>query len=112
MHAHQYVSLLFQGQVAFVVGGYGDDPPPHNHVEVFSPDGGCQHIVAPLPIQQLINPVLVLLDGHIVACGEYYDTQVTSSNYFFSKRIEKKVHHLKRFLAQPFPAYCSVNQHQ
>jgi hypothetical protein len=34
---HTYV-----GTVAFVVGGFGEHP-PNNLVEVFSPDGGCQH---------------------------------------------------------------------
>jgi hypothetical protein len=27
-------------------------------------------------VPQLINPVLALLDGQIVTCGEYYDSQV------------------------------------
>jgi hypothetical protein len=57
-------------------------------VEVFSPDGECQHQLASLPVPQLINPVLVLLDGQIVTCGEYYDSHV---NYLLAIDIFEEI---------------------
>ena len=51
-------TCIFSGQVAFVVGGFCEST-ADNLVEIFSPDGECQHQLAPLPVPQLINPGMV-----------------------------------------------------
>ena len=75
------------GYVAMVVGGFGERP-PNNLVEVFSPDGGCQHLLQPLPAPQLTSPVIGLLDGRVVVCGDYYDHNV---------RLVSKLSPIQRF---------------
>jgi len=54
------------GFVAFVVGGFG-----HKEVELYSPDGTCQHSLAPFPVSgsEYFEPVLAFMDEKILACG-------------------------------------------
>ena len=52
------------GFVAFVVGGGG-----HDEVEIFSPDGNCQHRLASFPLSPIRQPVLAYIDNQVLACG-------------------------------------------
>jgi hypothetical protein len=57
--------FVITGFVAFVVGGYD-----HKEVELFSPDGNCQHKLASTPLA-MVEPVLTLIDDKILACGGF-----------------------------------------
>jgi N-acetylneuraminic acid mutarotase len=54
------------GFVAFVVGGN-----VHKEVELYSPEGNCQHSLAPIPVSgsESYEPVLAFTDEKILACG-------------------------------------------
>lgn len=52
--------------VAFIVGNGG----PSTDVEIYSPNGLCQHILAPLPIAILPNPILMYINGKVLVCAE------------------------------------------
>jgi len=53
--------------VALVVGG----DPAGPSVEVFSPEGKCQHLLSSIPIggPALHIPVLAYIEGNILACA-------------------------------------------
>jgi hypothetical protein len=51
------------GFVAFVVGGNN-----HKDVELYSPDGNCQHSLSPIPVSGY-ESVLAFIDDKILACG-------------------------------------------
>jgi hypothetical protein len=59
-----YSSIL--GFVAFVVGGNGNAG--IQRVELYSPDGNCQHNLSSVPVE-LYEPVLSHIDDKIFACG-------------------------------------------
>ena len=55
------------GHVAFVVGGSNN-----KNVEIYSPDGNCQHKLYPIPFQtqsSLYGPVVGYIDEKIYVCG-------------------------------------------
>jgi hypothetical protein len=56
------------GFVAFVVGGS-----VHKEVELYSPEGNCQHSLAQIPVSgsQSYEPVLAYIDDKILACAGY-----------------------------------------
>jgi hypothetical protein len=56
------------GFVALVVGGND-----HKEVELYSPEGNCQHNLAPIPVpgSQSHEPVLAYIDEKILACAGY-----------------------------------------
>jgi hypothetical protein len=54
------------GQVAFIVGNVRTS----DEVEIFSPDGKCQHSLATLPIAILPNPILFMFDEKIITCAD------------------------------------------
>ncbi len=58
--------FVTSGFVAFVVGGSG-----HRAVELYSPDGGCQYILSPIPssVPEFYEPVLAFTDEKILACA-------------------------------------------
>ena len=59
--------LLILGYVALIVGGVGHGPA----VEVYSPDGKCQHQLASIPTGGLYQyvPTLAYIDGKILSCA-------------------------------------------
>ena len=63
--AKQLLTVLFIGSVALIVGGEGKFD-----VELYSPEGGCQHLLAPVPgrMTEFLRPVLAYLGGKIMAC--------------------------------------------
>jgi hypothetical protein len=56
------------GFVAFVVGGND-----HTEVELYSPEGNCQHNLAPIPVSGLEShePILAYIDDKILACAGF-----------------------------------------
>jgi hypothetical protein len=68
---------IFVGFVALVVGGvFGP------FVEVYSPEGKCQHRLTEIPIggTKLHYPVLALIDEQIFACAGFSDGNGTVMN--------------------------------
>ena len=63
--AKHLLTVLFIGSVALIVGGEGTFD-----VELYSPEGGCQHLLAPVPgrMTEFLRPVLAYLGGKIMAC--------------------------------------------
>jgi hypothetical protein len=62
---HQIVfELLLIGQVAFITGGWSGV----SSVELYSPNGDCQHQLAPLPVD-LMYHVLEKYGNTIIACA-------------------------------------------
>ena len=55
--------IFFTGYVALVVGGFDS-----SSVELYSPTGKCNHLLAPVPASGVKNPVLVYVDEMIIAC--------------------------------------------
>jgi hypothetical protein len=96
------------GYVALVVGGY-----PHKEAELYSPDGNCQHNLAPVPISSdgFYMPVLAFIDNKILACGgynnkncfQYHPNNDTWSIFSISKSIHSdfpgEIFNEKLFLA-------------
>jgi hypothetical protein len=96
------------GYVALVVGGY-----PHKEAELYSPDGNCQHNLAPVPISSdgFYMPVLAFIDHKILACGgynnkncfQYHPNNDTWSIFSISKSIHSdfpgEIFNEKLFLA-------------
>ena len=68
-------NLFTDGFVAFVVGG------ELSGVEIFSPDGKCQHRLADVPINGSYYhfPVLALVDDGILSCSGHTLTKVHRS---------------------------------
>ena len=63
----QFLSFT-EGHVALIIGGESETGPA---VEVFSPDGKCQHQLANIPISTLTLhlPALGYVEGKIISCG-------------------------------------------
>ena len=61
--------LYFEGQVALIIGTLGLGPA----VEVYSPDGKCQHQLANIPIEgsTLRLPTIAYIDGKILSCAGF-----------------------------------------
>lgn len=74
------------GFVALIVGSGGHGPA----VELYSPEGKCQHRLSDIPIEgdSFILPVLAYIDGKILSCagntmvalGEVSDTLNTDTS--------------------------------
>ncbi len=61
---------LFLGQVVFAAGGFVAPGILVKQVELYSPNGKCQHVLASLPVP--VNGLfLVLFNASIVACSGY-----------------------------------------
>ena len=59
---------IILGQVVFAAGGVLDTAAAVSQVELYSPDGNCQHVLTPLPVP--VNGIfLVLFNGSVVACS-------------------------------------------
>ena len=56
----------FLGQVAFIGGGW----PARRSVEVYSPNGDCQHLLAPLPMQ-MESLIMFRYSDSVIACAGY-----------------------------------------
>jgi hypothetical protein len=54
---------MFSGQVAFISGGWSNLV----SVEMYSPLGDCQHVLAPLPID-ILRHFSFLFEDTILAC--------------------------------------------
>ena len=83
-HSSQFI-ISATGDVAFIVGGNG-----LTSVEVYSPEGKCQHRLSDIPIEgdSFMLPVLAYIDGKILSCagntmvalGEVSDTLNTDTS--------------------------------
>ena len=58
------------GQVVFAAGGFLDTAALVSQVELYSPDGNCQHVLTPLPVP-VQGLFLVLFNASVVACSGY-----------------------------------------
>ena len=83
---------LFSGQVALIIGGTSPNGPT---VELFSPDGKCQHQLADIPTRgtYLYGPALAYIENKIFSCGgrgygittvSLFWSQVLCSNFFIT----------------------------
>ena len=88
--------FCFSGSVALIVGGEGKFD-----VELYSPEGQCQHLLAPIPgriiMTEFWKPVLAYLGGKIMAChggdnNNYCWTYQTSNNTWSELRGSKYFH--------------------
>ena len=59
-----HFKFKFLGQVAFIGGGW----PSRRSVEVYSPNGDCQHLLAPLPIQ-MESYIMRRYSDSVIACA-------------------------------------------
>jgi hypothetical protein len=66
----EYNILL--GQVAFIAGGWNS----LSAVELYSPNGDCQHLLAPLPIP-LMQYILVRFKDSILACAGIFHSDMS-----------------------------------
>ena len=82
--------------MAFVVGG---DQTEHA-VEIFSPDGKCQHRLADIPINGSFYhiPVLALVDNGILSCGGHTGIKVHRSCFNIDQENADLARNVKRII--------------
>jgi hypothetical protein len=76
--------ILTSGQVAFITGGWYS----LRSVELYSPNGDCQHQLAPLPID-LMQHVIDIHNNVIIVCGGMFDCFLQF--YRFWNHMDSKV---------------------
>ena len=68
---------MFPGQVAFIAGGYNGGST--GNVEIYSPNGGCNYQLAPLPIQLVANQLVGRYKDRVIV-GMGYSDQAGGDN--------------------------------
>ncbi len=76
--------IFFLGQVVIAAGGFLDTGTVISQVELYSPDGKCQHVLTPLPAP-VYGAFLVLFNASIVACSGSQNKEC------YKKNINKKI---------------------
>ncbi len=76
--------------MALVAGGHVS---AGSSVEVFSPEGKCQHLLANVPVggSHWHIPVLAYIEGNIFACAGHSNENATVKKYFLIKRSKKLI---------------------
>jgi hypothetical protein len=88
---------LSVGSVALIVGGEGKFD-----VELYSPEGLCQHLLAQVPgsMTEFWRPVLAYLDGKIMACHgsenntDCWQYEASSNSWLFQTRSVSTHNHM------------------
>ena len=67
--------MLYLGEVAFVAGGFLPGNIFIDPVEIFSPNGKCNYMLAPLP-KKGFGHAIFLYNGSITVCDGYLNQVV------------------------------------
>ena len=74
----------------FAAGGWYAQAVSLNHVEIYSPNGKCQKVLAPLPVT-VEGLYLVFFEGSVVACaGNLNKVDIEGVLYFLPSYIKNE----------------------